>query len=337
MDTGALETYWRQLGNSGDRPQGWFGPGGSAETPNTGPGSVGYSNQQYDKVLQSTPKAADFAAQLNTGQDTALSDYFKFLGEQQKPVDTYRQQLEEAGIPKMQKTAATLQDQVFSLEDSLRRTEENISGTTRESLVTESQRQGLVNAAQKPLIENLGWLSQSLSRITSAITQGKSDAITITQLEQSGQQNLIDAFKTQLQVRSDQAARAMTGFTVDTQNYLNTSLQKIGRGEALADQVAQRAFEALQAERQFNQQKELFTMEAAKPSNQIVTAGGNVLLIDSNTGKTIMNLGSSKETSSNAGMSVDTAVGSKTPTSSKPTSNPFGINPALWTLMYGDQ
>jgi hypothetical protein len=36
VDTAALEALWRATGNTGDRPVGWFGPGGSPNNPNYG-------------------------------------------------------------------------------------------------------------------------------------------------------------------------------------------------------------------------------------------------------------------------------------------------------------
>lgn len=236
----------------------------------------------YDDLLKSIPKATDYANTINTGVNKSFDEYLNTVKSAPTSLDSYTKNLESSGIPQLQKTQSTLQGQIYDLEDTLRRVEPNVAATTRNSVVTEGQRRGMVEARQKPLVENLGWLGQSLGRVSSAVSEGKSNALTLTGLGQQDSQRVLDAYKQKLDVAISQGAQSLQAFIHDSDNILNVSLAKIQRGEQVSDQEAQNAFSLLQMQKQ----AELASQKTGTDT-QMVDLGGRKVLIDSQTGKEI--------------------------------------------------
>lgn len=255
-----------------------------------GGSSGGANTASYDQLLKSLPKAADYANQINTGINNDFQTYLDAINKAPKAADTYQANLEAAGIPNLQKTASSLQGQVYSLEDALRAVEGNVAGTTQNSLVTQAQRAGMIEARQKPLQENLGTISTALGRITDAINQGKSDALTLTGLSQQDSKMVLDAYSKKLDIAMTQGAQSLQAFISDTNNVLNTTLAKIHRGEQVSDQEAQNAFELLK----LNKTAEL-ELENAKAtadlggdnSKRYITLGDGTQLYDTQTNQII--------------------------------------------------
>jgi hypothetical protein len=269
--------------------------GGTYKIKNNGNGTRSFSpyvdTSAYDSLLAGAPKAADYAQGLNANENDAFNNYFNYVASQPTPLDFYNQIAEQQGIPQMRQTQKTLQGQVFDLEDTLRRVEPDVTATTGQSIVTEAQRRGMVTERQKPLVENLGWLGQSLGRVSGAITEANQQALNLTQLNEQGAQKMIDAFKTKLELATQQGTRALQAFIHDTDQVVSITLAKIARKEKVSDDEANRAFEMLKLQKtaELNMQA-----ENAKTNTEVVEAGGRKLLIDKNTGKTIADLGSSK-------------------------------------------
>ena len=248
-------------------------------------------------------KAEDFGSVLDfqMGQETNIDKAFQdYLGKTQaqiKPLEVFEQLEQKAGLPEMKKVAGTLRGQVYGLEDSLRRVEPDVAARSRNSLVTEAQRRGMVTAGQKPLMENLGTLSTSLGRVESGIQSAGSDIAQRTGLVLQGQQQELDPYKMNIQLMGDRAARLTTGFTADREMRYNLLMDKLQRNRQLSDIERREAFELQVEKNKFDQQKEMFNIEASKPSaraTQTVSLGNNrTALIDSQTGQVINTYGSS--------------------------------------------
>lgn len=289
----------------------------------------------YDSLLGSVKGATtDFANTLDAREANAFKDYLGAVKSQPTALETYQQQLEAAGVPKMRETAKGLQDTIYGLEDSLRRVEGNVAATTRNSIVTQAQREGIINEQQKPLLTNLGWLSQNLGRISTAITDATGQALTLTNLSSQDSQRIIDAYSKQLEMITHGDDRALNAFISDTNNFLNVTLAKIQRNEKVSDQEAANAFELLKLQKQAeaNMQQAQFT--ASQPSNSIVTVNGSQRLIDTKTGKTIMELGPEKAASGIGTGGIGTG-GIASYYTSSPSNNSLGVNDAVYQYLYG--
>lgn len=244
---------------------------------------------QYDTLGSQVKNAtSDFVTNtVNPAENSAFNDYLHTVQSQQPSVDFYQQQLDKGGVPALQKTSATLQGQIYNLEDTLKRVEPNVSATTGNSLVTEAQRQGLVTAAQKPLSEQLGTLGTAEGRITDAITQGKADALALTNLNSADQAKIVDAFKTKLSLAQSQGAAALQAFTTDISNTLNVSLAKIARGEKLSDAEAANAFTLLQMKNQAALDIQKANAAPSNNSSRYITLGDGAMVYDTQTGKMV--------------------------------------------------
>lgn len=265
-----------------------------------GSGGGGVPNISLNDVGGS---AIDFAGSLNAIEDKAFQDYIDKIAGQAQPIDIYTGLEKEAGLPQLRKTAGSLQEQIGSLEDTIRSIEPNVSATTRNSLVTEGQRAGMVQAQQKPFLQRLGEVSTSLGRVQQGITAGLADIGTKTGLVLQGQEKQVEPYLQRLNMLSDRAARLMTGFTSDRETRLSILMDKLQRQRQLEDREWQEASDLAKEERDYEFQFKKITA-TAQANTQVIEVGGRKKLINSATGAVIADLGS---TSSGTGGTVNTS------------------------------
>lgn len=271
---------WSNAGHSGEAPVGYGGEGGGG-VPDIKLSDIGGS-------------AVDFAKGLNVNEDAAFDDYLKTVQGQESPLDVYGRLEGEAGIPQLRTTQKTLQGQVASLEDTLRRVEGDVSTRTRNSLVTEAQRRRLVTSEQEPLQENLGWLTQSLGRVGESISGATADIGNKVNLTMAGQERQLEPYKMKLQVMAERSARLMTGFTADRQAQLDILTMKLQRQQQLEDREWEAAQKLLAEERAFNREKDLLISKGSSGADtEVVSQGGRRFLINKQTGEVIADYGSS--------------------------------------------
>lgn len=240
------------------------------------------STGSYDTLLTSLPKASDQVTAINKDIAGYANDYLNYAKNAPTSLDFYTKGLESAGIPQMRKTQSTLQAQIYDLEDTLRKVEPNVAATTQNSIVTEGQRQGMVEARQKPLVENLGWLGQSLGRVSSAIAEGTQQVLDLAQLNNQDQARVIDAYKVRLDTAMQQGSMSLQAFIHDSDNILNVTLAKIKRGEQISDQEAQNAFELLKMQKEAETRMNEAKFAASQPNNQIIDLGARKVMVDAN-------------------------------------------------------
>lgn len=235
-----VDRYNQYLAGTGE----FAGAGGS--------GGAGGSNS-LDTMLAGLPSALDFANSLSAGENTALMNLIAAMFGQASPMDIFNQLETQAGIPELRTSAKSLSSEVYSLEDQIRQIEPDVSGRTRQSLVTEAQRRGLVTEGQKPLRENLGTTSTALSRVLASLGLAQSDVNTKTSLVMQGQQQKLEPYKLQYQALVDRNARLMTGFTADRQTAYDTLIAKWQRNNQLDDREWQLAADLAKEERGYTQ------------------------------------------------------------------------------------
>lgn len=160
------------------------------------------------------------------------------------------------GIPEQRKTAQTLREQVYGIEDTIKRVEPTIKATTRESMVTEGQRERMSVTQKRPLLERLGELSTNLGRIDESIASQTRDLSTKVGLFLQGQAMELEPLKLQYQATVDKAARLTTAFSTDASNQLNVYLTNVKRGWELEDQEREKAFALIQNESAYKRELE---------------------------------------------------------------------------------
>jgi hypothetical protein len=161
-------------------------------------------------------------------------------------------------------------------------------------------------------------INQKQSELGPAATGISNALAAVTPLATQQMQNELLPWTTEAGMVSDTAAREVSGYTSIMQAQLDTLLEKMREGSALTLQESSQAADLAAKEQAYT--------EAAKANTQIVEVGGRKLLINSATGQTIQDLGSSSSgtgggnpstylTQPTPTVSLDTIFG-KTPTSS---------------------
>lgn len=262
--------------------QGWDDAGANADFAATGEagkkttGGGGGTVSGGGNIDLSVPSVVDFTEKAYAPADEALKAYVMALRGQQNPLDVYTKLESEAGLPGMRATASTLREQIGNLEDTIKRVEPNVAATTGNSLVTQSQRSGMIEARQRPLLQDLGTLTTGLGRISQDITAAGEGIGTKTGLFLQGQEQALKPYEVQLTALQDRAARLVTGFTADNQNNLQILMAKWNRSNELSDKETDQAFELLKQEKDYNNQiAQMQTQNKLDISKYWATTGSN--------------------------------------------------------------
>lgn len=207
--------------------------------------------------------AVDFINKAEAPVDAAFSDYLKTVQGFPKPLDLYERGEKAAGIPEMKNVATTLRGQIANTEDILNRAETDVSARSRNSIVTEAQRRGMLGAYQEPYQKQLGTLSTNLGRVSDYITSAGADLGTKVGLALKGQELETDPYKMRINILSDRSARLTSGFTQDREMQFNILMDKIQRGRTLTDVERQQAFELAKLEKQYSLEKSNWESKAS--------------------------------------------------------------------------
>lgn len=182
------------------------------------------------------PSVQSFVQGQFAGEDTALNELVAQMRAQEKPLDIYGRLETEAGLPQLRLASTTLSKEIANLEDVLEGIEPDVAARTRESLVTEAQRRGLVQAGREPFLEKLGKFGTALGRVSGRIGEAERGIATKTELGLRGQEMELEPLKLRFTVMVDRNARLLTGFTEDRQTQLDILWDKLRRTRQLSDQ-----------------------------------------------------------------------------------------------------
>jgi len=186
-----------------------------------------YSNINAPSTADLGGSLGDKATGLNDGATNAFQTYKNQASNLPKATDYYSSLMQQNGIPQLQATSAGLQKNVNDLQDSIYQTTPNVSANTANSLVTDSQRQGMIDAQNLPKEQLLEPLTSHLGQVNSSLaTQEANIAGQVGAMNtQNAQQLGVGAMG--VTVAQDNAARSMTGYTQDADNQLQGLLKKM--------------------------------------------------------------------------------------------------------------
>ena len=210
--------------------------------------------------MSQVPSVQSYVQGQFATEDPALTDLIKQMLAREKPLDIYGRLETEAGLPEMRGAASTLTKEIQALEDYLRQIEPDISARTRESLVTEAQRRGMVAEGRRPFLEKLGMFGTALGRISGRISEAERGIGTKVGLALRGQEMTLEPLQLRYSVMVDRNARLLTGFTQDRQTQLDMLFDKLQRQRQLSDREWQLANELAAEERAYNKEKEKNTI-----------------------------------------------------------------------------
>lgn len=240
--------------------QGWGQPealadyaqtGGSGKGGGGSSGGYGTSNYMGGIDMNQVPSVQDYIQGQFASEDPYLQALLARMSGQEKPLDIFSRLETEAGLPEMRKTASTLSKEIANVEDYLDIVEPTITGRTRESLVTQAQKTGMVQEEKKPYLEKLSKFGTSLGRLQSGISSAEGNIGTKVGLAVQGQQQELEPLKFAYQTMVDRNARKTTGFTADRQTLLDSLYDKLNRTRQLSDMEWQQANQLASEERQY--------------------------------------------------------------------------------------
>lgn len=125
----------------------------------------------------------------------------------QNPIDIYNQAVTTLGIPDVRTRVSGLRGELMNTENLLKGVDSNVTARTSGSLVTEAQRQRLVNTERQPLTEQLNTVNQDFTMAGEDLKSLLGEATTQTDLTYEGQKNkrsnLADQLATALKRESE--------------------------------------------------------------------------------------------------------------------------------------
>lgn len=202
-------------------------------------------------AIENVPSVQEYIKGQFAAEDPYLAALVERMKGREAPLDIYGRLETEAGLPELRGAATTLTKEISSIEDLLETIEPDIAKRTRESLVTEAQRRGMVTAGREPYLEKLGKFGTALGRVSEQIGTAERGIATKTELAMRGQELELEPYQLQYTVMVDRNARLTTGFTEDRQTQLDILWDKLERTRALEDREWELANQLGSEEREY--------------------------------------------------------------------------------------
>ena len=249
LQPGKWSGYVPQDLSQGDRQQLWEHWGHSGEAPVGFGGESGGGGESID--LSQVPSVEGYIKGQFPSEDVALNQLIMTQRAQPKPLEVYTGLEQAAGLPELRQTSSSLSKEIANIEDYLYQIEPNVSARTKESLVTEAQRKGMVAAERKPWAENLVRVSTALGRVRQSISEGLQDIATKTGLVMKGAELELKPLELQYSTLVDRHQRLTSGFSTDRQTKLDILFDKLKRERQLSDREWELANELAKEERTY--------------------------------------------------------------------------------------
>lgn len=214
--------------------------GGAGKAVSTGGGSTGGGYVGGIDESQ-VPSTLDYINKLNVGEDAAFKELLMAMRARKSPLDVYSELETASGLPQLRGAATSLAKEISGLEDTLETVEPDVAARSRESLMTEAQRRGVVAQRREPYEERLTKTATGLGRLKELIGITEGGIGTKAELFMRGQEQEIEPMKLQYTALVDRNARNISGFTDDKQTKLTILMDKLQRERQLSDMEWQEA------------------------------------------------------------------------------------------------
>src|SRR3990167_2533242 len=200
-----------------------------------GSGKGGSSNSASGLDISSIPSTQSYVQGQFAGEDPYIKAITDKYASAEKPLDIYTRLENEAGVPQLRTTAGSLMKEVGNVEDILSGIEPDVAARTRESLVSEAMRRGLVQSKSEPWMEKLTKLGTGLGRVMEGLSLARQDIGTKVSLAMQGLEQELKPLEFAYSVKVDRNARLLSGFTDDKETQLSLMLDKLQRQRQLDD------------------------------------------------------------------------------------------------------
>lgn len=139
----------------------------------------------------------------------------------------------QIGLPEQKEQSLRLGEIIGDLTSQYKGADKQVAGTTRESLVTEGQRQGLVQNVQKPLLQGMQDVQGIQSSLNERIASGQELLAQRLGLEFADQDRQLLPFEQEFSAEDRISAAELSGWTTAQNNELNRLVANLNAGVQL--------------------------------------------------------------------------------------------------------
>jgi len=274
--------------------------------------------QFYEKQQQDSEKFyTDLLDKIGTQQKEFLQSYM----DQPSMVDNLKRLREEQGLPQLEKEIALIDRQVLDTEKLLDKLEGDISKRTAGFPVSESARRRMLALEGKPLTEQINDLVRSRTRLGVGLEQKEKLISNVLNLEQEERERQLEGEKMSLDFGTERLGAVEGLFTQGQERKEQAFTQHMNQVAAEIEADAKLSAEEREFYLEIAKEEEMKRLKLGRYSNddevktKIVTGGGRTLLINTQTGETIKDLGSAYKASGGGGGSGSSGGGGITASS----------------------
>lgn len=194
-------------------------------------------------------KQADIYGNLNTGYANAIA------GQATVPslVTKYNEMFQ---VPQLQQAYNQGMEQYDNLGASIRAIPQDISQRSQESILTQGQKNRMVQAEQAPLLEQQGILGTNVTRLGQNLGTAQQNAGTMITAEQAQQTKELSPWLKQYDTEQVLSAMRMTGWTTENQMEFERLVTNAQMGFEMSENEKNRMHELAMQENEFNAQLE---------------------------------------------------------------------------------
>ena len=249
--------------------------------------------------MADNPFAVDFTPTESPVKQTAANinnlqaGYTQAIQNQTSVPNLITQFDEQYGVPQLQGQIQAGTEQYDYLGNQIRNMNKQVGQASQESLLTQGQRDRVVQAGQAPILEQQGMLGQNLARLGENLSRQQSNAarmVEATQIQQQKElQPWLQAFKNEEII----GAMAMTGWSQTNAMELDRLLHNSNQGMTLSENEKNRMHELSMMEKQFEntlklqQNEQSFVTSNRSPYENLMAVGEGTTIFDPATGQSI--------------------------------------------------
>lgn len=235
---------------------------GTTNPAYTNPTAVTQNNQTFgqegSKQFMIEPFMQPFDYNQQEQRQADLVSGFQGALSSQETMPQMRQRLEgRYFIPELRETFQRGREGLADVVSELRALPENIRDTSRESTMTEAQRQNLISAKSQPLREVAARLGENMNMVGQMLTENERNLSTDMQMEIAQQKKELMPWEWKYNFRTVMDAREFSGWTFSNQTELNRLMANQQAGLTWTNAEAQRAHDLSIQENAYKNQLDL--------------------------------------------------------------------------------
>jgi hypothetical protein len=176
----------------------------------------------------------DFNAQKNTNNNLVTG--FESALKLQESLPAMRSRYEtQYQIPQLRESVQSGQEAMAGLASQIKAMPGQVAGTTRESMVTEGQRAGMVQSKQAPLIEGYQGIAGTTSQLAGVLSQNEQNMNSAMQMEIAQQKKDLEPWEWKYDLDKVMQAREFAGWSTQSQ----MELQRLQSNQQAGVQVSE--------------------------------------------------------------------------------------------------